>query len=114
MTTCREKVYSVLSRGGKWTNVEIEKVLEKEFHEPNQNNTIAKNLHFLMKDGLVVSNMQPGATCCAYELIYHKTKEDDLIDRIKLVIKNHPTDHIEYKKSMLQIEQLEKRKTMVA
>lgn len=114
MSTCREKIISVLSRGGRWTNVQIADVFMNEFQEPNMNNTIAKYLSFLIKDGMVRSDRVPGKPYNDYELITEKSKEDDLIDKIREAIKDHPQDHIEYKKAMLQIEQLEARKIRVA
>lgn len=114
MKTCKEKVIEVLSRGGRWTNIDIANVFLSELDEPNQNNTIAKYLSFLMREGRVLSFRVPGKTYCEYELIQLKSKEDMLIDKITEAIKMCPDDHTDYKKAMLQIEQLKQRKLNAA
>jgi Fe2+ or Zn2+ uptake regulation protein len=114
MSTCKEKVFSVLKRGGRWTNTAIVDVLLSEFNEPNMHNTISKNLHFLIKDGLVQSELVNGKSYCEYWLIREQTKEEILIDKILDAIKNYPKDHIDYRKALLQIEQLQVKRLEVA
>lgn len=111
MKTCREKIYSVLSRGGRWTNVQIANVFLNEFHEPNMNNTICKYLSFMIKDGFVQSYRVPGKSYSEYEML---KSESELITRCKAIAKTYPEGHLERRKIEVQIEQMQRSNTQAA
>ena len=99
--TCREKINSALSRGGRWTNVQIADVFLNEFHEPNMNNTICKYLSFMIKDGFVQSYRVSGKSYSEYELIRNESED---IKKYRSIAETYPEDHEERKKIELQIE----------
>lgn len=96
---------SVLSRGGTWTNVDIANVFINEYNEPNMNNTIAKYLSFMIRDGLVRSSRVHGKSYSEYELI---VAESDDVKRYSDIAETYPDGHIERKKIEIQIESMRK------
>jgi ABC-type branched-subunit amino acid transport system ATPase component len=52
----------ILENGGRWRNEQMKEYMRANFNRTFQNNTIAKNLSFLINDGLVLSGRTNGAS----------------------------------------------------
>lgn len=127
--TCSDYVESVLREGGKWTNVQIQEAVRKNFGLNFQNNTIAKYLSFLIKSGAAGSERVEGGTYDRYWMIRQAKKEtpnkiekfqaapmstEELKNACLKAVLDYPEEHTEHAKIMNQYYQLDRRSKKVA
>jgi hypothetical protein len=110
--TCYDCISIVLRRGNKLRNEEIRVAIFSGFGQSYQNNTIAKYLSFLINEGNVLSEptLSPGGKKCeAYWWV--TTPPDDFEKLCHERLEHYPEDHVDYKKTLVMLEQRKSRKT---
>jgi hypothetical protein len=115
----------ILKKGGRFRNKQIELEVLREYGLQYQNNTIAKYLSFLIKEGKVLSapvNDGKGKACFEYWWVeVAKKKAGDfpvattvMIEKCVEAAKTYPEDHPQRAEIMNQIHELESRERMMA
>lgn len=121
--TCTDFIKLILKRGGRWRNKQIEKAIVCDYGVQFQNNTIAKYLSFLMKEGKVLSApvyTGDGKACFEYWWVNPVKKTSprfgagQLKERCLEAAKTYPDGHPEVMKITIQISELEARERKVA
>lgn len=118
--TCREYITLVLKRGGRWTNEQVRRTILHDFRVPFQNNTIAKYLSFMIREGVVSSGpvIKAGKTQChEYWLVKESKKRPEpynvsageLISHCRSIAAGYPDGHPEIEKIQKQCIVLENK-----
>ena len=115
--TCSDYIKLILKRGGRWRNKQIEHAILRDYGIPFQNNTIAKYLSFLIKEGKVLSApvAEKEKVCFEYWWIVPRKKKDstvpmtvaDLMTKCMEAAKTYPFGHPQISRINEQITRLQ-------
>lgn len=118
--TCSDYIKLILKRGGRWRNKQIEHVILRDYGLQFQNNTIAKYLSFLIKEGKVLSApvAEKDKVCFEYWWVAPGKKKNrtvpmtvaQLMTKCMEAADTYPSGHPLRKPIMEQYTQLEKIK----
>ena len=117
--TCTDFITMILKRGGRWRNKQIEEAILRDYGMSFQNNTIAKYLSFLMKEGKALSapvRTHDGEICAEYWWVAVEKKKEtytrltvfQFLEMCRTIADTYPIDHPQLEKIDEQCKRFEK------